>query len=935
MIGSVLSNFEIKSKLGEGGMGEVWLAEDTKLGREVALKVLPADVAEDADRLARFEREAKVLASLNHPNIAHLYGLETVVSVAGAATGSGSRSTNESVGGGLTPFRETAETGPGAASDAGSNPQTLKPSSPVTFLVMELVDGEDLSERITRGSIPIDEATQIALQIAVALEAAHEQGIVHRDLKPANIKLKPDGTVKVLDFGLAKAWDTRNSDTSLSLSPTLTQHATAAGVIIGTAAYMSPEQAAGIAADRRADIWAFGVVLWEMLTGHKLFDGETVSHVLASVLKDEIDLDELPAQTPPHLRKLVGRCLRKKPKRRLQAIGDARIALEEPEDDVAAAVEVVADQGSRSRLGWMAAAVFAVATVALALVLGLNPGPEPRVVHAAIPAPPGKVFHLDPLNPGAAVLSPDGRIIVFSAREAEGRYQLYLRSVDEGEAHALSGTENGHYPFWSPDSEWIGFVAGGKLKKIKATGGPALTICDAPDGKGGSWNADGVIVFAPESGTPLHRVAAVGGESTPITEFDLEAGDNSHRLPRFLPDGKDLLYYARNSAGDAKSVVRVIGLDEGGSGRDLVTTPASAWYAGGYLLFVRDDMLMAQAFDPKALEFTGDAFPVAEDVVVRSLTGVGVFSSTDAGDLLYQTGSPNEGSVLQWFDRDGNPGGTIADEAYYEHVALSPDGSTAAVVILDPSAGTPDIWLLDVTSGLKTRFTFDQANDAYPVWSPDGESLIFASRRNGTRSIFRKSVGGTGEVELVYASEVDMLPTSWSPDGRYLLFDQVGQGTGADLWVLDLEGGPSAELFYQTTSEDGAGYFSPDGRWVAYWSQESGRGEAYVTPFPGPGRRWQVSQNSGTWVQWRPDGTELFVQEENGPLKVIPVDGAGQTFTYREARDVMVLGTSNISGILFSISPDGHRVLASVASSDEQTGHLDLVAGWSATIEED
>jgi eukaryotic-like serine/threonine-protein kinase len=942
MIGSTLSNFEIKSKLGEGGMGEVWLAEDTKLGREVALKLLPADVAGDADRLARFEREAKVLASLNHPNIATLYGLETVPSChperAQRVEGSPEvRSDAE----GNAPSQSSGDAAYVAlrasrnSSTHSSDSFAQGDSAAVTFLVMELVDGEDLSERISRGPVPVDEAVAIALQIAEALEAAHEQGIVHRDLKPANIKVRPDGTVKVLDFGLAKAWDTQNSDASLSLSPTLTQHATAAGVIIGTAAYMSPEQAAGIAADRRADIWAFGVVLWEMLTGHKLFDGETVSHVLASVLKDEIDLDELPAETPPHLRKLIGRCLRKKPKRRLQAIGDARIALEEPEDEAQAAMEMVADQGNRSRLGWIAAAVFGVAAVALALVLGLSRGPEPRVIHAAIPTPPDTVFHLDPLNPGAAVLSPDGSMIVFSARQAAGAYQLYLRSVSEGEAHVLSGTDNGHYPFWSPDNEWIGFVADGKLRKIKAAGGPALTICDAPDGKGGSWNDDGVIVFAPESGTPLHRVAAVGGESTPITEFDLEAGDNSHRLPRFLPDGEHLLYWARNSSGDAKSVVRVIGIDEGGSGRDLVTTPASGWFAGGYLLFVRDEMLMAQAFDPEAIEFTGDAFPVAEDVVVRALTGVGVFSTTDGGDLLYQTGSRNVGSILQFFDRQGNPGEAIADEAYYDHVALSPDGSTAAVVMLDQASGTRDIWLVDVGSGLKTRFTFDPANDAYPVWSPDGEVLIFASRRNGTRAIYRKTVGGTGEVELVYASEVDMLPTSWSPDGRYLLFDQVGQTTAADLWVLDLEGGPSAELFYQTDTPDGAGYFSPDGRWVAYWSQESGRGEAYVTPFPGPGRRWQVSQNSGTWMQWRPDGTELFVQEENGPLKVIPVDGAGQTFTYGEARDVMVLGNSNISGILFSISPDGQRVLASVASSDQQTGHLDLVAGWSTTIEED
>ncbi len=909
MIGYTLSNFEIKSKLGEGGMGEVWLAEDTKLGREVALKFLPADVAGDTDRLARFEREAKVLASLNHPNIAMLFGLET------ADLGEGDQGSD-----GNSKFKI-------------ENSKSTAPA--ITFLVMELVDGEDLSERISRGPVPVDEAVAIALQIAEALEAAHEQGIVHRDLKPANIKLKPDGTVKVLDFGLAKAWDTQNSDASLSLSPTLTQHATAAGVIIGTAAYMSPEQAAGIAADRRADIWAFGVVLWEMLTGHKLFDGETVSHVLASVLKDEIDLDELPAETPPHLRKLIGRCLRKKPKRRLQAIGDARIALEEPEEEMAHEVETIAVPKGRSWLAWAAAAVFAVATIALALVLGLQQAPASRLVHAAIPAPSDTAFHLDSLNPGAAVLSPDGSMMVFSARKESTGFSLYLRSIAEGEARPLSGTDNGHYPFWSPDSRWIGFVAGGKLRKIKASGGPALTICEAPDGKGGSWNEDGVIVFAPESGTPLHRVASVGGESTPITELDIEAGDNSHRIPRFLPDGHHILYYARSSAGDHRSVVRVIGLDEGGKGRDLVTSPASAWYAAGHLFFIRDNMLMAQSFDPEALEFTGEAFPLAEDVVVRPLTGVGVFSATDDGELLYQTGSQDDGTMLRWFDRQGNAGDAIGEKAYYDQVTLSPDGATAALVIMDPAIGSQDIWLLDIERSLRTRFTFDRASDNYPVWSPDGESIIFASRRNGNNALYRKSVGGTGEVELVYASEIDMLPTSWSPDGRFLAFDQQGQGTGSDQWILDLEGGPGAEVFYQSGAEDGAGFFSPDGRWIAYWSQESGRGEIYVTPFPGPGRRWQVSENSGTWLQWSSDGREIFFQEENGPIKVVEVDGRGETFTIGRTEDVMVMGTSNISGIMFSIAPDGERLLAGVTSAGQQSDRLDLVIGWAANIGDD
>jgi Tol biopolymer transport system component len=886
-------------------MGEVWRAEDEKLGRQVALKVLPEEFAQDPERMARFEREAKVLASLNHPNIATLYGLETV-----ATDGDSKLKTQNSK---LTAGSEASE---------------------VTFLVMELVEGEDLSERIKRGPVPIEEATAIALQIAEALEAAHESGIVHRDLKPANIKLRPDGTVKVLDFGLAKAWEVDGSNPNLSMSPTLTQHATAAGVILGTAAYMSPEQAAGIAADRRADIWAFGVVFWEMLTGHKLFEGETVSHVLASVLKDEVDLDELPRETPAYLKKLIGSCLRKKPKQRLQAIGDARIVLTDGEDvEIGGAVELVHAAG-HSRLAWIAAGVSAVAAVILGVLLLVGGSDETRVVRAAIPAPPGTVFHLEPFNPGVATVSPDGNLVAFSARDALGEFRLYLRGVDESEARALDGTDGGHYPFWSPDSRWLGFVAKGKLRKVPANGGPVQTICDAPDGKGGTWNRDGVIVFTPDSGTPLYRVAAVGGEATQITELDLERGDNSHRQPRFLPDGRNVVFYVRNSAGDNDGWVRVIGLDEGGSGHDLVRSPASARYAAGHLLFVRDNILMAQPFDPDTLDFRGDAFPLADNVIVPSLTGAGAFSASDDGVLVYQTGEQEVMSQLQWFDRDGRLVAEIGDSGFYEHVALSPDGKTAALVVFDSTAGADDIYLLDVERGVRTRFTFDKSSDTLPVWSADGERLIFASRRNGTQAIYRKSIGGTGEVELVYQSDVDVFPNSWSTDGRYLAFDQPGQGTGSDQWVLDLENGPSAKLFYQTEAEDGVGAFSPDGRWLAYWSEESGRGEIYVTPFPGPGRRVQVSANTGTWMQWRADGREIFYQEENGALKRVEVDGRAETFTVGAVEDVVDLRLPALTGKTFSISADGERVLAAISSQDVQSPFVDLVVGWTAKLEE-
>ncbi|MEN8164765.1 MAG: protein kinase, partial [Acidobacteriota bacterium] len=867
---------------GKGGMGEVWRATDEKLGREVALKVLPEDFADDADRHSRFEREAKVLGSLNHPNIATLYGLEHF---------------------------------------DGSH-----------VLVMELVEGEGLDEVIARGPIPIDEAIRTALQIAEALEAAHEAGIVHRDLKPANIRVRPDGTVKVLDFGLAKTWESGGGDSSLSLSPTLTQHATAAGVILGTAAYMAPEQAAGTATDHRADIWAFGVVLWEMLTGNKLFAGETISHVMASVLKDDVDLDELPPETPRYLKTLIGRCLRRKRKQRLQAIGDARIALEEAAEEESERIVNEAKPAKRSPLSWILTSVAGMAAVIFGVLLWGDRGEETRVVRSSIPAPPGTVFHLEPLNPGPATVSPDGRKLVFTARDVEGNFMLYLRSLDQSGAHALAGTERGHYPFWSPDSRWIGFFANGKMKKIKVNGGPPVTICDAPDGKGGTWNTEGVIVFTPDSATTLHRVAAVGGESIPISELDLENGDNSHRQPRFLPDGRHLMYYARSNAGDHKSKVRILGLQEGGSGRDLVESNATAWFAAGHLLFVRDDMLMAQPFDPGVLDFTGDAFPVAEDVVVRALTGVGVFSASDDGVLVYQTGSQQPGIALQWFNRNGLPMEEVGEPAIYQQVSLSPDGSTAAVVILDTVFGTQDIWMVDLERGIRTRFTFDRASDTYPVWSPDGESLIFASRRDGPLAIYRKSVAGHSEVELVYSADVDIFPNSWSPDARYVAFQQPGKGTAHDFWILDLEGGPSAEVFYQTQAEDGAAMFSPDGRWITYFSRESGQGEVYVTPFPGPGRRWQVSDNSGTWSQWSSDGKEIFYQEEDGLIKSVAVDGRGDSLIIGPAEDIVELDSPDISGARFSFVPGAQSFLACKKNESQQSDYLDLVVGWTEEL---
>ncbi|MGD8439971.1 MAG: protein kinase [Holophagae bacterium] len=903
MIGSTLARYRITGKLGVGGMGEVWRAEDVTLDREVALKLLPADVAEDPERLSRFEREAKVLASLNHPNIAHLYGLETIA--------------------------------PDTDSSSGSGESSRSIAHPVTFLVMELVEGEDLSERISRGPIPTDEAIPMALQIAEALEAAHEQGIVHRDLKPANIKLRPDGTVKVLDFGLAKAWDADPGDASLSLSPTLTQHATAAGVILGTAAYMAPEQAAGVAADRRADIWAFGVVLWEMLTGRRLFDGETVSHVLASVLKDQPDLDALPDALPSRLTDLVERCLRKKPKRRLQAIGDARVLLEEyvadPDGFAVPPVEGVTVGGRGARWWVLPLALVLLVGAVAAGYLAHRPAPvEARVVRFTIDAPAETSYHLDPVSPGPVAISPDGRALVFSARGPEGVPMLYRRQLDVGVARPLAGTEGAQYPFWSPDSRSVGFFADAKLKKVDADGGPAISLCDAPYGKGGAWSPTGVIVFAPSYDTPLHVVPEAGGESATLTGFDADRGDNSHRHPRFLPDGRHFLYLARGTgvAGAAGHAVVVASLDGDGE-KELLRSAAAAEYAAGYLLFAREATLMARPFDVERLEFTGDAVPLCEDVMVINGAAVVVASAAGGDVLAYQSGGGGQGGVLQWIDRDGELLGTIGEQTEYREVWISPDDTMAAVSIDDMATGLGDIWVVELDRNLASRLTFDVGGEQQIAWSPDSTFVAFARAGESGVDIYRKLVGGASEAEPLLESELDTFPTSWSPDGGLIAFDASSPDTGWDQWILPLDGGEPYRFLHSTFNESN-GVFSPDGRWMAYTSDESGREEVYLTPFPGPGRRWRVSTDGALFPRWSRAGRELHYQGMDGSLFGVAVDLSGASVRIGVPELLISIRPTGLS-YPYSPAADGERFLV----IDPRLGTQSLNSGldWAAELE--
>lgn len=888
-----LGPYRVVALLGVGGMGEVWRAEDDRIGRQVALKLIPADFAEDAERHARFEREARTLAALNHSNVATLFGLEHL---------------------------------------DGKH-----------VLVMELVEGEGLDEVIARGPVPVDEAVGIALQIAAALEAAHEAGIVHRDLKPANVRIRPDGTVKVLDFGLAKVWEADEAASSLTHSPTITSLHTRAGVLLGTAAYMAPEQARGKRVDRRADIWAFGVVLWEMLVGRRLFDGETVTDVIAAVITRDPDLTALPRATPAVVRRILTRCLRRDPRTRQPDIASVRLDLEElgdAEDDAAEPSRVAGSlqPGSPTRRRWPAlvAAGLVAMLIGGALAWLLQPGPlPPPVVEFEVTSPPDTRFYLDPERPGAATVSPDGRAIAFTA-EAKGTYQLYIRQLESAAARAVPGTDGAQYPFWSPDSRWVGFFDGSRIKKVQAIGGVGspVTICEVQEMKGASWGSSGSIVFAPNAGDVLERVPDAGGTPTPVTVFDHGLGEDSHRHPRFLPDGRHFLYLARVNSGTADNGVMVGSLD-GSPGKLLVRSPAAAQYASGYLLFLRDAALLAQPFDADRLELSGEAVPFADGIRVVSMgTAQAVFTASDNGVLAYQIGDIAAARQLVWHDRQGRVVGPLGTAATYWDVAVSPGGGEAAVTISEGSrgAGSADVWTYDLGRGVRTRLTFDPHDESGLVWSPDGRTLIFGSNREGTYDLYAITVGGTQPERLLYASDGAKFPCSISPDGRFLLFAEDHEKTGIDLMLLPLDGEPEPRPFITSDFNQPHGAFSPDGRWVAYASNESGHMEVYVAPFPGPGRKWQISTQGGSWPQWRDDSRELYYRAPVGTIVRVSLETRGESLLVGAPQSLDFAVTTDGSSARYSAAADGSRFLSIDPVTAEAQPPLTVVLNWTAKL---
>jgi Tol biopolymer transport system component len=885
LIGQTISHFRIASKLGEGGMGEVYRAVDSRLGREVAIKVLPEAFTRDPERLARFEREARVLASLNHPNIAGIHQVEE--------------------------------------------------ADGLLLLVMELVEGEDLATRLERGPIALDDTLRIAGQVAEALESAHERGIVHRDLKPANVKITPDGQAKVLDFGLAKALEgpaEGSGSTLLSVSPTLTAGMTRAGVLLGTAAYMSPEQAKGLAADRRADIWAFAVVVWEMLTGRRLFAGDSVSDTLAAVLRDDIDGSTLPDDTPPALLALLARCLDRNPRSRLRDIGEARVALAAlagGDDSTLVGSSVVLSRtdvapGRGSRLPWiLAAALGALALLFAALALRPRQEPAPLVT-SSLAAPDGTQFDVG----NGLALSPDGKRLAFSALDQSGQRALWVRSIETGEARRLNGTEGAIYPFWSPESRSLAFMMPGALKRIPADGGAAQTLATVREGRGGAWGPDGTIVYAPDFRSGLWRIASTGGEPERLTEPDLDQREQAHRFPVFLPGGDRVLFLVQTAEGGSQvddSRIEVLDLASG-ERRPIVTVNSSmAWAPSGHLLFWREGSLMVAGLEPRTATLTSDPVAIAEGI---GYTGneFATFSVSGTGLLVYQAGSLYESYTgMVEVDAAGREIGKGTETDYHQAMRLSHDGSRVAYTGADNST----IWIRELARQTKTRFTFADGDHFEPVWSPDDRWIAFITSRSGHFQIFRKAASGLGEEELLFESEQFVLNLyDWSLDGRYLSLGVLdpASDTDRDIALLDLETG-ELELVVQTPFFEANARFSPDGRWLAYWSAESGQFEVYVIPLAERGGKLQISTTGGGHPQWDPTGTRLYYINQLVALMEVGLDLAdGVDIGF--PRELFRIRHQWNQDPPFQVMPDGESFLTIQLEQEIRGGDLTLVQNW-------
>jgi eukaryotic-like serine/threonine-protein kinase len=862
--GAHVGAFEIKALLGAGGMGEVYRATDTRLDRGVALKLLTEAFSSNPERLARFEREAKLLASLNHSGIAHLYGFES------APLGNGQKA---------------------------------------HLLVMELVEGEDLAARLKHGPIPIDEALPVARQVAEALEEAHEKGIVHRDLKPANIKVTPDGKVKVLDFGLAKAWagDAAAAGISpdLSQSPTLARTSTAAGLLLGTAAYMSPEQARSKPVDKRSDIWAFGVVLYEMLTGRALFAGETVSDVLAGVLTRDIDWRPLPARTPTSVRRLLVRCLERDPHQRLRDIGEARHELQQPGSTLlaepASGTAAPRRDGRASILGLAVAAALGAA-LAFAAVSWRSTTPTAQMVFS-IPAPPGTRLN-------QVVISPDGRSLAFAAESPSGETHLWIRRLDTRDTRQMDGTTGAFEPFWSPDSRFVGFFTQDHILKLEAATGAVEELAATSDTRGGAWRADGTIVIG---GNKLYRIGARGGAISTALDLDRESGENAIRYPSFLPGGAQVLFYSRNAKDRTRAGLWVVSLETGVRKQLTAAAASSAVYTDpGLLLYRRDRYLVAQPFDVRRLEFTGEPKTIANDLWydpgVTAQTNVSISRS---GVLTFRTGGV-ELSDLTWHDREGRVLGTEWQAKGFAALALSRDGKQILVALPDQGVER-HAWLYDIATATSRQVT--AAGDAITmVFSEDAGRALLGMHSGSTSGLWIARLGsGTAPEPLPTKASRSFRAMDWHGDNVIYVGSPPGPDRGLwSLYMLDLRTGED-RLLFETPGNQLFGTISPDGRWLAYSSDEGGQWEVYVATFPRTGERWRLSSQGGHQPRWNPDGSELLYLTPDRRLMSVRVRGGSGGFQWDAPRPlfptaIVDLGTQR-GNWEYMVAPDGKRFL--------------------------
>ena len=879
--GTRLGPYEIDSSAGAGGMGEVYRAKDTRLDRIVAVKVLPALLSEDPVRRQRFEREARAISALSHPHICTLYDIG----------------------------RE------------GS----------IDFLVMEFLEGETLADRLIKGPLTLDQFLKCGLELCEGLGAAHRSGVVHRDLKPGNIMLTKVGA-KLLDFGLAKP--SVASDAVTSRLQTVSRPLTAEGSWVGTFHYMSPEQVEGKEVDCRSDIFSLGAVLYEMLTGKRAFEGKSQLSVASAILeKEPASISEVKPMTPQALDRAIRTCLAKDPEKRWQAVQDLAHVLTWFAQNAAGPVSVVPRVGRhRTRERWLvtALAVTAVAVLVLGLREARRTPVEENVIRSYVKPMAGSSLLLS--DASGFSLSPDGRILAYVASTPDKKTVLWLRRIDSLRAEPLAGTVGAKYPFWSPDGRFVGFFAGGKLKIIESSGGPSLSLSDAADGRGGSWNRDGVILFAPGVNSPIHRVSASGGLPVPVTALEASKNEISHRWPCFLPDGRHFVFLAGSvftSIENPTNTVLLGSLDSRET-RPLLRTHAGVLYASGHILFLRQNTLMAQPLDLTRLELTGNAVPVADPVQEAEIFSRGLFSASENGRLAYVEGRAGAERQLVWYDRSGKQLGTVPGNGAYASPRISPDGKRLLFYL---DSGGYDIWTYDLVRGVKTPQTFGSAasqGNIFPTWSPDGKRIAYTCYHDGKYFLSQKVADGSSDAEILLDG-VDRyrFPSDWSPDGKTLIYHEGSQG-GWSVWVLPLTGDRKPYRFLKNPFSSRDAAFSPDGKWLAYCSNESGEYKVYIAPFTGPGGKWLVSSGAGYSPRWRRDGREIFYFSPDNEVMAVDVRPTGNLVEVGTAHPLFETFSYGVFG-RFDVTPDGQRFIVPFEAGEPTTA-ITLVVNWPADL---